>query len=442
MSMVHIGKYTVKFTAVFLVITAYAQNSLLPDIDYERQPEMIIFIHGSMQPPEWRIGDLIKVMRDKIENSIYLRAAQYLRKDPFFTQGQAMQGEGLCKIDLTNPTSASSIIAQMCEYQYQWSGNRAQRFYYTFGWNGVVHLYTRYEEAKNLLYQLCIELKRLRATGIDPKIKIIAYSHGGNVALNLAAVQDDDPSLLIEPFVVDELIMFATPVQRATDYLVGRDMFKKVYHFYSCNDGIQTLDFTCPKQFFSKRLFQNRKGFKVPSSLVQIRMRTTKRLISRSKKFRDSCTDYTFLHDKRFRHVRHDPKHTEFWNFQWGSSTYRDLFTLAPLPVVVFYPSIITTLQQKFPDLTSLVFDYAPSHGGAVVIDRTTKKTSSVKMLSQDQLDNMYELAHASGKKTLDLHEQKEHLRSAMKKAEDDYNEEHPHTLSYGHLMKLAYLIR
>jgi hypothetical protein len=404
--------------------------------------EMIIFIHGSMQPPEWRFSDLIKVLRDKIENTIYLLASDYLRKDSFFGEGQAMQQEGLIPIDMQDRTNASSMVAGMCEMQYQWQGSTAQRLYYTFGWKGIIHLYTRYEEAKNLMSQLCAELKRLNAQGIYPKIKIVTYSHGGNVALNLAAVKDDDPMVMTEPFEIDELVMFATPVQKATDYLVASKMFKKVYHFYSYNDGIQTLDFTCPKQFFSNRMFKKRKDFAPPKSLVQIRMRTTKTLNSRYKKDLNHSMDYTFLHDKRFKHKYHDPKHTEFWCFQWGSSTYRDLFTLAPLPIVVFYPSMIATLQQKFPDWHDIIFDYAPFYEGAIVKNRKTKKSFVVKMLSNDQLDAMYALARASGRTTLDIYEQKSHLRDAVERAQNDYESLHPDHLSKHKIMQLAWLIR
>ncbi len=435
-----------KIVKLVFFLSLIVRNSCINtaiDVTAGQGSEIIIFIHGSMQPPEWRFSDVLRVIQDKIENSIYLKAAEYLRKDPFFTLGQAMQEEGLQPIDLSNKTNASSIVARMCEVQYQWQEAKKLRFYYTFGWNGVVHLYTRYEEAKNLLQQLCEELKKFHEKGLYPKIKIVTYSHGGNVALNLAAVKDDNPEFLHEPIEIDQLIMFATPIQLATDYLVAHPIFKKVYHFYSFNDGIQTMDFTAPKQFFSKRTFKKRKKFKLPDSLVQIRMRTTKSLHAKYKHPHVEKLDYTFLYDKRFRHIYHDPKHTEFWNFQWGSSTYRDIFTLSPLPVVVFYPTIIATLEQKVSTWHEIIFDFAPFYEGAVIKNKKTKKTIVVKMLTKDQLDIIFDLAKAAGRKSIDVHEQKEHLRAAMQKAQDEYHEDHPDYVSKKHkIMKLSQLMR
>ena len=428
--------YFLSMFVTVIIATEKSENNF----NKQEESEIIIFIHGSMQPAEWRLSDLIKVIKDKIENSIYLSAAEYLRKDPFFYEGQAMQQEGLHPIDL-NGHNGASILATMCEKQYQWQGSQKKRLYYTFGWKGIVHVYTRYEEAKKLYYQLSTELKRLYTLGMSPKIKIVTYSHGGNVALNLAAVKDDDPALLAEYFEIDQLIMFATPVQRATDYLVGNSLFKKVYHFYSYNDDIQTLDFTCPKQFFSKRMFKKRKTFDLPNSLVQIRMRTTKSLHSNYKKFQKNKYDYGLLQNKKCRHTYHDPKHTEFWCFQWGSSTYRDFFTLAPLPVVAFYPSIIAVLEQHCPEWHTITFDYAPLYEGAIILNKKNKESIAVRMLTIEQLQSIYALGKASGRITLDVYEQREHLRDAMQKAEEDYNHEHPYHVSKHHVIRLAKLI-
>ncbi len=435
-----------KLVKIFIIL-GFFSKTIYPNSAVSSQAlkgsEIIIFIHGSMQPPEWRFSDVLKVIQDKIENSIYLKAAEYLRKDPFFTLGQAMQKEGLQPIDLSDKTNASSIIARMCEAQYQWQEARSSRFYYTFGWNGVVHLYTRYEEAKNLLQQLCEELKKFHKQGLFPKIKIITYSHGGNVALNLAAVKDDNPEFLNELIQIDQLIMFATPIQLATDYLIANSMFKKIYHFYSFNDNIQTMDFTSPKQFFSKRTFKKRKNFKLPNSLTQIRMRTTKSLHAKYKHPNMQNLDYTFLHDKRFRHNYHDPKHTEFWNFQWGSTTYRDVFTLSPLPVVVFYPTIIATLEQKVPNWHEIIFDFAPFYEGAVIKNKKTKKSIVVKMLTKDQLNLIFDFAKESGRTSINIYEQKEHLRAAMEKAQNEYHENHPeYCTKKCKVMKLAQLVK
>jgi len=55
-----------------------------------------------------------------------------------------------------------------------------------------------------------------------PKVTLISHSHGGNVALNLAAIAEKESPLSIE-----RLILLACPVQQETAALVDAPMFKK-----------------------------------------------------------------------------------------------------------------------------------------------------------------------------------------------------------------------
>lgn len=111
--------------------------------------------------------------------------------------------------------------------------------FYTFGWNGKVDPKAR-RAASSTLYQ---ELKKLiqhyEETGIIPKLKIITHSHGGNVALYLSEiVQEFNDSV----FHVDELILLACPVQKATEAYIQSPIFKKIYSIYSNKDFLQIAD--------------------------------------------------------------------------------------------------------------------------------------------------------------------------------------------------------
>jgi len=111
--------------------------------------------------------------------------------------------------------------------------------FHLFGWSGKLSFIAR-REAAETLYE---DLKKIRAEykkrfGKEPAIRIITHSHGGNVALNLAAVRDEDDV----DFVIDELILLACPVQMKTAEYSSDHLFKKVYTFYSTYDVIQVID--------------------------------------------------------------------------------------------------------------------------------------------------------------------------------------------------------
>ncbi len=105
---------------------------------------------------------------------------------------------------------------------------------YIFGWSGKLD----YTERKNAAIQLYQEIKKLLLkTKINkPNIRIITHSHGGNVALNLATINND------QLFVVQDLILLCCPVQKETSHLIENKMFTNIYSFFSNLDLIQILD--------------------------------------------------------------------------------------------------------------------------------------------------------------------------------------------------------
>ncbi len=114
------------------------------------------------------------------------------------------------------------------------------REFFLYGWSGKLTDPKYREEAAHTLKDE-IE-KRIRkytiSYGIRPKIRIIAHSHGGNVALNLAHDLESDQSDII----LDEVILLATPVQEFTNKHIKSKNIGKLYHFYSDSDWIQLLD--------------------------------------------------------------------------------------------------------------------------------------------------------------------------------------------------------
>lgn len=110
--------------------------------------------------------------------------------------------------------------------------------FYSFGWSGKLDGEARKEAAQELYAQLNqLILNHIVHYAAVPKITIITHSHGGNVALNLAAVAPAD-----SPLIIDRLILLAVPVQQETAGLADAPLFKSVIACHSHNDHIQVLD--------------------------------------------------------------------------------------------------------------------------------------------------------------------------------------------------------
>jgi hypothetical protein len=132
----------------------------------------------------------------------------------------------------------------------------ASEYTFLFGWSGQLGFESREKAAQDLYKQLKPVIKAyIQKHKARPLIRIITHSHGGNVALNLAKIKDD------QDFVIDELILLACPVQEATAELIKDKIFKEVFVIYSAFDLLQIIDpqglysynNTCP--LLSKRHF-------------------------------------------------------------------------------------------------------------------------------------------------------------------------------------------
>jgi hypothetical protein len=380
--------------------------------------DMIIFVHGTLRPAQFTFSSLIKIMNNKIDKSIYSATAKELRGDSFFYQGQPIQGLGLKTVNQQDfgRSNGAACIAALYDKQYEFLKNNTPKLYYTFGWNGLLNARKRYEEAKNLYKALVKEIIQLRQQNIEPRIKFITYSHGANVVLNIGAILHDDPTLKNNIFTIDTLAMFGAPIQRVTDYLVSHPIFKKVYHFYSSEDSIQTLDIFAPRQFFSGKRFSNRSRFKVPEKVKQIRLRVTKRIARLHKAKNVDRNSYKVLSHKKLRLVHQDPGHTELWNFRWGAHWYRDCFPLNPIPISALTPSIIDTVEKHFPERRNITFDYALSHAGALLVPAMKRNRKAVPVLNKKTTKELFSLASHFKPENYTLDGQNEKIRQVLDK--------------------------
>ncbi|MFA5998799.1 MAG: hypothetical protein WC747_02185 [Candidatus Babeliales bacterium] len=130
--------------------------------------------------------------------------------------------------------------------------------FYTFGWSGQLSFKAREIAGKQLFGDLLALLKDYKNKyGVCPQIRIMTFSHGGNVALNMVK------SLPFFPCesVYLELIIVACPVQKVTEKLIEHECISQSYVISSTRDLLQVVDFYKfeNKRHFPERFFNNQK---------------------------------------------------------------------------------------------------------------------------------------------------------------------------------------
>lgn len=331
-----------------------------------------VFVHGIMSiKPHVTWNNFMLFVKDETDGTLYEKTVELMREDSFFYKNQAMQRIGLHKVDATNTTDNSSAsLSFTIEEINKHYGLQKTSHYYTFGWSGLLSQKRRYADAKDLFVSLEKEIVSVRKQYDNPSIKVrlIGYSHGGNVSLNLGLVrQKEFPKSTLS---VDELVLLGTPVLTDTDHLINDQLFKKIFNLYSLSDRVQTLDFFSPKQFFSSRVFRPRKGFTLPKKLVQIQLKVTRckeRTKACPKKFElaKNLNKRSVVYGKTGLLRDVSPGHFELWFFGWTPVRYRNHYPLHPLPTVALAP-VLTYHADKISDsLTpeqSVVADIRPEH--------------------------------------------------------------------------------
>ena len=110
--------------------------------------------------------------------------------------------------------------------------------FYIFGWKSEhVNDNTRNKAAKDLvdqLYQVIFDY--YTEHHVIPKVRLVGYSHGGNVILNMA---NHLPSYVDFEM---EVWLFGTPIQQINHNQIYSYCFSKIYSIYSNKDWVQTID--------------------------------------------------------------------------------------------------------------------------------------------------------------------------------------------------------
>ncbi len=345
---------------------------------------LTIFVHGSVGlRPSLAVNTLMHLITDQIEESPYRKTVEAIRADHFFYKNQAIQQIGLLPIHTLNgnyENSAAQLFADLYNYVQQEVNPEQTNIYYTYGWSGLISHKARYKDARIFYEKLREELNELKKRHITPKIRIVAYSHGGNIGLLLGRIREElYPN---DTFEINELVLIGTPIQSQTDFLVCNPIFIKVYNIYSRGDCIQPLDCFSPYRFFSRRRFKSCGRYNVPRKVIQIEIKI--------KAPGNKPANLRKWHDR-------SPGHLELWTFGWPIDThsfYRTYFPLTPLPTGIFAP-LFTDIADDCDDLGSqIVLEWYPAIGKMEVRARRSYKRYCIDFLDAEQLATMKHYAY------------------------------------------------
>jgi hypothetical protein len=339
---------------VFLISTSFLyaidSNNNIEKSNQQEQVWLNVYVHGIISiKPHITVSNFILFLTDNVCDSIYSETVTQMRDSPFFFQNQAMQHRGLRQINLDDHKKGASASAMANIFEMNNQINPlvpTKNYYYTYGWSGLLSRSARYNDAREFFYELEEEVAKFHAQGINPKVRLLGYSHGGTIILKLGMVKQKEN---LQPhFNIDEAFLFGTPIQFDTDLYINDPIFKKVYNIYSRGDRVQQLDFFSCGEFFSDRIFKNHCDFVVPDKLVQIEIRVIRKKGEACKPIVADVQPCRLLYDGKTcsRNLRNvSPGHTELWFFGWTPMHYRHTFPLYPLPIVAFVPFIINSIK-------------------------------------------------------------------------------------------------
>ena len=269
-----------------------------------------------------------------------------------------MQELGLKKIDPANitPGEGASSFARAYDQLNTHVNKDTDNIYYTYGWSALLSKKLWKQEADRFYHTLCKEIETYRKQGLEPKIRIIGYSHGGTMAANLALTQKKPGHKA--PITIDELILIGMPVAQEVAECLKNPLFKKIYHIYSYGDRVQSFDIFSLNALPFKRTFTHCAKNPLNNKLHQIGLKMYRLSTVCQKK----CPNGHPTYPSPPRHVRNvHPGHTELWSFGWVDSSYRNYLPIAPLPLATCIPwftSLADTYSESSHNITIEMHPY------------------------------------------------------------------------------------
>lgn len=350
--------------ALFILVsmTCRAQKSGAPT------EWLTILIHGTVGfYANMSYKAIVQIKNDCIEGSDYERKVSSVREHPYLFTLQPMQELGLQPVKKNEGTvNAAYSFATLFTKMQKYCSIREKNHFYTFGWSGLISEKRRYADATILYKSIAKKIDQFRKQHKKVRVRLIGYSHGATMLLNLADVRSQE--FPADRFVIDETYLVGIPVTTITAQQVVSPLFSTVYNIYSRADKVQRLDIFSPCDFFSHRVFKG----DLPDNIIQIEMRFTAHLQRKAGR----C-----LPPNMRGMINQSPGHMELWFFGWAPSSYRKNLNMYPLPGAVFIPYL--TRAAKTVESNHVIVDLRPEQGISSIRSKTDEECARMPFISQ-----------------------------------------------------------
>lgn len=384
----------------------------------ESKPDICvtIFVHGIMSVKPHLFTNMFRFINDNIDDSDYKNTITKIRNDSFLFNGQAMQGKGLQPINLQCPinSNGASAIATLFDHTRKQCSSQIQttHHYYTFGWSGLFSPRARKKAAQDLYHALQSLIAQYRNKyKINPKIRLIGYSHGANVVAALGSLNHVHPAHVY----VDELILLGMPIHKIEHLWLHSPLFKRIYNVYSFSDHVPYLDIFTEPVYFANKTFKNYCDLPLPDNFVQIELRVT-RPKRGTKENKSALYHRREIISGKARTLRDaSPGHIELWFLGWAGELYRKDFVLYPIPYIAFLPRFLEEINQRKeinPELP-IVIDVRPYDERMIIREKYSFDTVQIcPFLPQATLDELKSLSYNAQPRNYTL---EKHLKHAEK---------------------------
>lgn len=386
--MIKKNKYLFFSNFMLFLIIVISQSRLFANLDNSNNvPWINIFIHGTLF--------LTK------KNNVNKRKSHYGHR--------IILGEGLTKIENPSKSLSTNLAAYPSIALFEKNNKKInpndKNIYYLWGWNGILSNKARREESINLFCCLVKLINYYKKQGVNPKIRLLAHSHGGNVCLGIGRVWKEltskkqekldfydsldlktkiqklsilswkreikRSSLLnqtinniggkekIKNIKIGELVLFGMPIIEENSMFSSLPLFKNILSFYSYSDATQGIDRISTRgrstlQRLDDKDYQQHKFYKYFTQVRMIVVDEKDNIGSKLERIPEkgaSLKTYSkkiisryFTKIEKKRAATLDPIHSDFWDMKIDKKNEFEF--IRPMPIACFYP-IIQSLINK-----------------------------------------------------------------------------------------------
>ncbi len=324
------------FYVMILVLTGFVLGlHAIVKLSWQKNKSVriTVFVHGSvfsglsLLNPGSVIDDVLT------EDSWYVSMLKNIRENTMLWEDQILLQQGWHEIapdvlqrfntaqfDDDDKKIGAHFIVPAYDACARHEDSQTDYSYYAFGHLGLLSQRYRKEAGDELYETLCATIAEQKQHYDHVKVVIVAHSHGGNIALNLADIEDQRKQGLA----VDDLVMFGTPLQVETAPFAYTPVFKRVINLYSDTDFVQTADTFSTYTRRSYRIFSDPGLGMPPAGTFDV-------------------YDIRLLINKKTRPV----DHVNMWFMGKSQKTCTVLY---PLPLMIFTPQLLHMLDNHIGD--------------------------------------------------------------------------------------------